>query len=193
MEYSEDSASRADSQPDAPQNVPVGNSSPPGRESLPPADPESQPAVKPSDDRESAIDEATAAGDSSGSNEDAAQRRFVLLTGIVFLSILTCQYLMRAFDRPEPLPWERGAAFQDFQIDINTATAIEWTQLEGIGPSLAHRIVAYRKIHGSFQSIEELDRVEGIGPTTLDRIRPRLTIRHAHRESQQQQSPGRLK
>lgn len=43
--------------------------------------------------------------------------------------------------------------------------------LPGIGPVLARRIVEDRALHGEFASIDDLDRVRGIGPRTIDRFR----------------------
>jgi len=43
--------------------------------------------------------------------------------------------------------------------------------VEGIGPKLAQRIIAYREEHGPFQAIEELDNVKGIGPSLIESIR----------------------
>ena len=52
-------------------------------------------------------------------------------------------------------------------------------QLDGIGRELAKRIVEDRNKNGPFLSIDDVGRVQGIGPTTLDRIRERLTIKLA--------------
>ena len=49
-------------------------------------------------------------------------------------------------------------------------------QLEGIGRETAMRIVQDRDSNGPFLSIDDVGRVDGIGPTTLDRIRDQLTI-----------------
>lgn len=62
----------------------------------------------------------------------------------------------------------------DFRIDVNRATWVEWMQLEGIGELTARKIVAYREQQGPFRSIDDLDRVAGIGPKTLAAIRPWL-------------------
>lgn len=62
----------------------------------------------------------------------------------------------------------------DFRVDINRATWVEWMQLEGIGELTARRIVADREARGPFRTIDELDRVSGIGPKTLAAIRPWL-------------------
>jgi competence protein ComEA len=61
-----------------------------------------------------------------------------------------------------------------FQLDINRAEWTEWSVLPGIGEMLAKRIVRARHDHGPFRSHQELLRVQGIGPRTLDRIRPYL-------------------
>ena len=61
-------------------------------------------------------------------------------------------------------------------LNINTATAAELEQLPGIGPSLAARIVQYRQEHGPFRTVDALLLVSGIGPATLDRIRPLITV-----------------
>jgi len=67
-----------------------------------------------------------------------------------------------------------GGGLEDL-IDLNNATSAELQTLRGIGPSLAGRIVAYRDAT-PFQSVDQLTDVRGIGPKTLARIRPRLTV-----------------
>jgi len=52
-------------------------------------------------------------------------------------------------------------------IDINRATLDDLISLPGIGPALAQRVIDYRSEHGPFQSVEELERVSGIGPQTV--------------------------
>lgn len=64
----------------------------------------------------------------------------------------------------------------DYQLDINTAPWIEWTLLEGIGETLAKRIVDDRTSRGPFQSVDDLRRVKGIGQKTLEQMRPWLTV-----------------
>lgn len=61
-----------------------------------------------------------------------------------------------------------------FQVDINAAEWPELAQLPRIGPALARRIVEYRQTHGPFQEPEDLLEVRGIGPKTLEAIRPHL-------------------
>jgi competence protein ComEA len=68
----------------------------------------------------------------------------------------------------------RSAAPVPGALDPDRATAAEWERLPGIGPSLAARIVGDRTMHGPFGGPEGLLRVRGIGPRTLERLRPFL-------------------
>jgi competence protein ComEA len=57
-------------------------------------------------------------------------------------------------------------------LDVNTATEAELTQLPGVGPSLAARIVEYRTENGPFQSVDDLQNVSGIGPSKFEKMAP---------------------
>lgn len=59
-------------------------------------------------------------------------------------------------------------------VNVNTATAGDLESLPGIGPVLAARIVEYRTRHGPFQALEDLLRVQGVGPGLLRRLRGRV-------------------
>jgi competence protein ComEA len=62
-------------------------------------------------------------------------------------------------------------------LNLNSATPEQLDALPGIGPALAARIVAYRDEHGPFSQIEQLKCIKGIGPRTLEKLRPCLTER----------------
>ncbi len=61
-----------------------------------------------------------------------------------------------------------------FQVDINRADWPELAQLPGVGRNLAQRIVDSRSTRGPFVDHEDLRRVRGVGPKTLENIRPYL-------------------
>ena len=61
-------------------------------------------------------------------------------------------------------------------IDLNSAGARELETLPSIGQSLASAIVAYREENGPFAAVDDVDNVHGIGPKTLDAIRPLVTV-----------------
>ena len=65
---------------------------------------------------------------------------------------------------------ETTAAEHPGLLNINSATLIQLTDLPGIGPTLAQRIIDYRTVNGDFTSIEELLLIEGIGEGKLKGI-----------------------
>jgi competence protein ComEA len=56
-----------------------------------------------------------------------------------------------------------ATALPGVKPSLATATVEQLEELDGIGPTLAERIVEYRESHGGFRSIAELREVEGIG------------------------------
>jgi competence protein ComEA len=64
-----------------------------------------------------------------------------------------------------------------YRLDLNEATKYELVQLPGIGPKLAEVIVADRSERGRFQTVDDLGRVKGIGPSLLAGVRPYVQVR----------------
>ncbi len=62
-------------------------------------------------------------------------------------------------------------------IDLNRATAEELESLPGIGEALAERILKYREENGSFQSIQELREVKGIGEGKFEEIKDKVCVK----------------
>ena len=62
------------------------------------------------------------------------------------------------------------------RIDLNTATVEDLDRLPGIGPVLARRILEQRRRVGRFHAPDELRAVRGVGPRLLERLRPRVTV-----------------
>jgi competence protein ComEA len=83
-----------------------------------------------------------------------------------------------------PAPEEGGAdessavAEQDGLVDINTADITDLDALPGIGQSFAERIIEYRTVNGPFESVEDLQKVKGIGPALFAKIAPLVTVGH---------------
>ncbi|MBW3622483.1 MAG: helix-hairpin-helix domain-containing protein [Armatimonadetes bacterium] len=61
-------------------------------------------------------------------------------------------------------------------VNVNTATLEELDRLPGVGPSTAQKIMEYRDSHGPFTSPEGLLEVKGIGPKKLEKMRPYLLL-----------------
>ncbi|MHB9058407.1 MAG: helix-hairpin-helix domain-containing protein [Bacillota bacterium] len=64
-----------------------------------------------------------------------------------------------------------GVGLVGGKVNLNLADQAALETLPGIGPALAQRILAYRTSHGSFQSIEELRNVSGIGERKFAEIK----------------------
>lgn len=61
-------------------------------------------------------------------------------------------------------------------VDINTAGAEDLQRLPGIGEKRAQAILDYREEHGPFQTVDELDNVDGIGEGILSGLRDYATV-----------------
>lgn len=102
------------------------------------------------------------------------QRGLLTLVSSGFLT-LACYWMylgghrgrLVEIDRVEPL-------MSQYLVDINRADWPEIVQMSGVGETLARRIIANRLEHGPFKDVEDLDRVDGIGLRTLERMRPYL-------------------
>jgi competence protein ComEA len=77
---------------------------------------------------------------------------------------------------PPAAPVTPGAPAAGAAIDINTADQPALETIPGIGPVKAAAILQFRTEQGSFTSIEQLLEVTGIGPATLEAIRPYVTL-----------------
>jgi competence protein ComEA len=78
---------------------------------------------------------------------------------------------------PAPAPGAAAAGTSGVpaaRIHLSTATVEQLDEIDGIGPTLAQRIVEYRDANGGFGSIEELAEVDGIGEQRLETLRDAL-------------------
>jgi competence protein ComEA len=85
-------------------------------------------------------------------------------------AVLVIQSAWRLWKPPEPLSAGPGA------VDVNTADLGTLRQLPGVGPHLAARIIDHRNKQGSFATVDDLGKVQGIGPATLERLRPVIYV-----------------
>lgn len=61
-------------------------------------------------------------------------------------------------------------------VNLNTADQATLETLSGVGPALATAIIQYRTEQGPFATVDQLDEVSGIGPATLEELRPHVTV-----------------
>jgi competence protein ComEA len=100
----------------------------------------------------------------------------VVIVSVVVVILLAVKWQqLRYIDRSEII-LQRGSEDIGYQIELNSATWVELTQLRGIGEAFAQRIVNDREEHGPFSSIDDLQRVHGIGPKTVEKNRRWLRV-----------------
>ncbi len=61
-------------------------------------------------------------------------------------------------------------------VNVNTATQAELQSLDGVGPVKAKAIIDYRTKNGPFKSVDDLEKVSGIGQSTLKDIKKDVTL-----------------
>ncbi len=107
---------------------------------------------------------------------------FLVAAGLLIGGVV----LLWPTSKPSSARWSRPIILADVQVvvpalvvpkktNVNTADALELTELPGIGGALAARILAYRAEHGPFRTLDDLVAVRGIGPATVDGLREAAT------------------
>jgi competence protein ComEA len=61
-------------------------------------------------------------------------------------------------------------------IDLNTATLEQLEQLPGIGPTTAKEIIEFREKGGPFKRVEDLRAIHGISKSKLEKLRLYVTV-----------------
>lgn len=61
-------------------------------------------------------------------------------------------------------------------VNLNFADKLTLESVKGIGPKKAEAIIQYRKEHGPFKTVEELDNVKGFGPKTVAKVKKDFTV-----------------
>jgi competence protein ComEA len=91
------------------------------------------------------------------------------------LSIAPRQSAASASPPAGAAPLQKAAACAA-PVAVNRATREELRCLPGIGPVLADRIVTERDAHGPFRDVADLARVQGLGPSRIERLKAHVTI-----------------
>jgi competence protein ComEA len=68
---------------------------------------------------------------------------------------------------------EAGA---DAPVSLNTATAEQLDELDGVGPVTAEKILQWRKQHGGFSSVDDLKQISGIGPKRFETLKDKVRM-----------------
>lgn len=72
---------------------------------------------------------------------------------------------------------EQGVSSKNQVVNINKATKEELQTLQGIGESIAEKIITYRKENGSFKQIEDIKNVPGIGDAKYQNIKDKISVK----------------
>ena len=100
-----------------------------------------------------------------------ADRALGVLVGVLLVAIAVRTHGGRAGLRPTD---HRSPAVVA-TADLNRADRAELLQVPGIGPHLADAILTHRTSY-TFAAVDDLRQVRGIGPATLDKLRPWLSV-----------------
>ena len=102
----------------------------------------------------------------AGSATQPITLRLLALFGVLLAALLVT-----------PVQAQDAAAGAMTSVNINTADAGALAEgLVGVGPSRAEDIVRYREAFGPFTTVEQLTEVKGLGQSTLDKNRARITL-----------------
>ena len=110
------------------------------------------------------------------------EKQVLLFVGAVVLAGIAIQYFQKINPRfkvvlPPVVAAQRAATtIIDKKVNPNKANSEELIRLPGIGPALAENIIEYRNSHGGFKSLEELEKVKGLGPKKLERLKDYLEV-----------------
>ena len=97
----------------------------------------------------------------------------VIGVGLVLLAIGIARTVEAVWGRPELTITEAGDVLPPSErLNVNTATDYELAMLPGIGPKTAAAITGYRDRYGPFATLDDVTKVSGVGPATVERIRP---------------------
>ena len=69
-----------------------------------------------------------------------------------------------------------GETAADAPVSLNTATAEQLDELEGVGPATAQKILDWRKEHGGFRSVDDLKQIGGIGPKRFETLKDKVRM-----------------
>ena len=99
------------------------------------------------------------------------------VAGLITLALvgMGVYWVVQGGPRGELIQIDRAAPLTArFQVDVNKAPWPELAELPDVGETMARRIVESRDTQGPFRDHDELRRVRGIGPRTLEKLKPYL-------------------
>ncbi len=93
---------------------------------------------------------------------------------LVILFFFTCSRHFYSYPFSESNP--KSEKLDNLKLDLNQSAYGELAQVPGIGKSIALEIVNYRKAFGGFNSVDEIEKIKGVGKKTAEKIRHHLVV-----------------
>lgn len=106
----------------------------------------------------------------------------VVMSGLILVTLVVRTFLLSAGGGETVEVDQIAERAYVFEIDINRATWVEWMQLDGVGEVMGRRLVADREEHGPFKSVDDVQRVKGIGSAILEKIRKHLACENCEQD-----------
>lgn len=100
----------------------------------------------------------------------------VVIVSVIVVILLAVKWQRLRYVDRSAIIVERASDDIGYRIDLNSATWVELTQLRDVGPVTAKKIVSNRDELGPFSSIDDLQRVKGVGPKTVEKNRRWLRV-----------------
>ena len=97
-------------------------------------------------------------------------RKVMKLRALILMTALSVGMIMPGLALAAP------NAAQAQMVNINRASSEELQTLRGVGPALAARIVNYREENGTFETLEDLQGVKGIGTAKFNKIKDSIKL-----------------
>lgn len=107
--------------------------------------------------------------DPTGDSRTARAWRLLALGALAILAWGTIDAL-----RTSPIPPTASPSGKETPLSLNSATYEELLMVPGLTPRLARAIMTHREAHGPFRSLAGLEAVPGIGPKTIEKLKPYL-------------------
>jgi competence protein ComEA len=102
----------------------------------------------------------------------AQERKVLLLIGAVILFGALLRFFHVSFEIPTSHETQASISL----INLNAATQKDLESLPGIGPTIATRMLEYRKVHGQFRTLEDVKRVKGIGEKKASQLKSHVSF-----------------
>lgn len=121
-------------------------------------------------------DAIAAAGGPRGRGDLSSLNLAQMLTDGTKIEVPTTRQAAAAGTGPVAAPTPAGGPAAPTLVPLNTADQTALETIPGVGPVTATAILTYRQQIGTFETIDQLLEVDGIGPATLESIRPYVSL-----------------